>query len=312
MDRAYLPQLAIFAAVANLRGFRSASASLRLSPSAVSHAISELEAKLECRLFQRCTRSLSLTEAGARLLERLGPALGEIELAARDASEIDVRPRGRVRITAQYLSAEHLLAPHLASFLSAHPEISLEITTDDRFVDIVAEGYDAGLRLGENLEPDMIATRIGGQLRLILIAAPSYLEKYGAPRSLEDLTKHKCLRRRFSSGRIYDWEFERGGEAVVLHDLPATITSTTTGSCSTQRSMAWASPICSNPESPAIWPRAGSPLSCRNIPRRFPAFFYIIRAASRCGPRFPPLSISSWRRFVAKNCATGGQEGSTV
>jgi DNA-binding transcriptional LysR family regulator len=225
MDRAYLPQLAIFAAVANLRGFRSASASLRLSPSAVSHAISELEAKLECRLFQRSTRSLALTEAGARLLERLGPALGEIELAVRDASEIDVRPRGRVRITAQYLSAEHLLAPHLASFLSAHPEISLEITTDDRFVDIVAEGYDAGIRLGENLEPDMIATRIGGQLRLILIAAPSYLEKYGAPRSLEELTKHKCLRRRFSSGRIYDWEFERNGEAVVLHDLRATITS---------------------------------------------------------------------------------------
>jgi len=189
MDRAYLPQLAIFAAVANLRGFRSASASLGLSPSAVSHAISDLEAKLECRLFQRSTRSLALTEAGARLLERLGPALGEIELAVRDASEIDVRPRGRVRITAQYLSAEHLLAPHLASFLSAHPEISLEITTDDRFVDIVAEGYDAGIRLGENLEPDMIATRIGGQLRLILIAAPSYLEKYGAPRSLEELTK---------------------------------------------------------------------------------------------------------------------------
>ena len=225
MDRAYLPQLAIFAAVANLRGFRSASASLGLSPSAVSHAVSELEAKLECRLFQRSTRSLALTEAGARLLERLGPALGEIELAVRDASETDVRPRGRVRITAQYLSAENLLAPHLAGFLSAHPEISLEITTDDRFVDIVADGYDAGIRLGENLEPDMIATRIGGQLRLILIAAPSYLEKYGAPRSLEELTKHKCLRRRFSTGRIYDWEFERGGEAVVLHDLPATLTS---------------------------------------------------------------------------------------
>lgn len=225
MDRAYLPQLAIFAAVANLRGFRSASSSLGLSPSAVSHAISELEAKLECRLFQRSTRSLALTEAGARLLERLGPALGEIELAVRDASEIDVRPRGCVRITAQYLAVEYLLAPHLAGFLTAQPDITLEIMTDDRFVDIVAEGYDAGIRLGENLEPGMIATRIGGQQRLVLIAAPSYLERYGTPRSLEELTKHKCLRRRFSSGRVYDWEFERNGEAVVLHDLPASITS---------------------------------------------------------------------------------------
>jgi DNA-binding transcriptional LysR family regulator len=164
-----LPQLAIFAAVANLRGFRSASASLGLSPSAVSHAVSELEAKLACRLFQRSTRSLALTEAGARLLERLGPALSEIEQAVRDAGEIGIRPRGRVRITAQHIAAEQLLAPHLAGFLSACPEISLEIMTDDRFVDLVAEGYDAGIRLGEHLEPDMVATRIGGQLRLILV-----------------------------------------------------------------------------------------------------------------------------------------------
>ncbi len=225
MDRASLPQLAIFAAVANLRGFRSASASLGLSPSAVSHAVSELEAKLACRLFQRSTRSLALTEAGARLLERLGPALSEIEQAVRDAGEIGIRPRGRVRITAQHIAAEQLLAPHLAGFLSACPEISLEIMTDDRFVDLVAEGYDAGIQLGEHLEPDMVATRIGGQLRLILVAAPLYIETYGAPRSLEELTGHRCLRRRFSSGRIYDWEFERNGEAVALPDLPATISS---------------------------------------------------------------------------------------
>lgn len=225
MDRTHLPQLAIFAAVANFRGFRAASDNLGLSPSAVSHAISELEARLECRLFQRSTRSLALTEAGARLLDRLGPALSEIELAMREACELDVRPRGRVRITSQLAAAEHLLAPHLAGFLSAYPEITLEITTDDRFVDIVAEGYDAGIRLGENLQPDMLATRIGGHQRLILIAASSYLDRYGAPQSLEDLTKHRCLRRRFSTGRLYDWEFERYGEAVVLRDLPATLTS---------------------------------------------------------------------------------------
>jgi DNA-binding transcriptional LysR family regulator len=225
MDRTHLPQLAIFAAVANFRGFRAASANLGLSPSAVSHAISELEAKLECRLFQRSTRSFALTEAGTRLLDRLGPALNEIELAIREACELDVRPRGRVRIISQLSAAEHLLAPHLASFLSAYPDITLEITTDDRFVDIVAEGYDAGIRLGENLQPDMLATRIGGQQRLILLAASSYIERYGAPQSLEELSQHKCLRRRFSTGRLYDWEFERNGEAVVLRDLPATLTS---------------------------------------------------------------------------------------
>ena len=222
MDRERLARLSIFAAVVQAGGFRAAARTLAMSPSAVSHAVAELEAALGVRLLNRSTRSLALTDAGRALLERVGPALGEIDAAVADARDSDAAPAGPVRITLTPLSAHALFAPHLAAFVDAYPGITLDLVIDDRFVDTVAEGYDLGVRLGETLRPDMIATRIGGPLRMAAVAAPAYLKRYGRPTSLEELADHRCLHRRLGGG-IYRWEVTRGGADLVLDALPQTL-----------------------------------------------------------------------------------------
>lgn len=214
-----------FAAVIEHHSFVRASAHLGITPSALSQTIRQLEERLGVRLLNRSTRSLSLTDAGQRLLGRLEPALAEIADGLREAREADSAPSGRVRVTATASSAYMLLRPHIGAFAQAYPAISLDIIVEDRFVDIVAERFDVGLRLGESLQPDMIAVRIGPPQRFVVVAAPDYLARHGRPATLEALAEHRCIQRRFTSGNVYAWEVERDGAEVTLSDMVAAMTT---------------------------------------------------------------------------------------
>jgi DNA-binding transcriptional LysR family regulator len=216
MTRTQLAQLAVFAAVAAHRSFRAAARELAIAPSAVSHAVSSLEDSLGVRLLGRTTRSVLPTEEGMRLLERLRPALDEIGTALEALVETRDRPSGNLRITAPRFAADLLIAPRLGEFLNAFPDIILEIADEDGFTDIVGAGFDAGIRLGESLQPEMIAIRFGPMLRAAIVAAPRYFENHPAPLHPRDLANHRCIRRRFSNGGLYHWEFEKDGEEITM------------------------------------------------------------------------------------------------
>ena len=171
MNRAHLSQLAVLATVAQCGSFRGAARELAIAPSAVSHAVSSLEARLGVRLLARSTRSVAPTEAGAQLLERLRPALSEIDVALETAIEARDRPAGNLRLTVPRTAAHLALTPRLGAFAQAFPEIVLEIIIEDRFTDVVEGGFDAGVRLGESLQRDMIAVRIGPNLRGAVVGA---------------------------------------------------------------------------------------------------------------------------------------------
>jgi DNA-binding transcriptional LysR family regulator len=216
MNRAQLSQLAVLATVAQCGSFRGAARELAIAPSAVSHAVSSLEARLGVRLLARSTRSVAPTEEGAQLLERLRPALSEIDLALESAVEARDRPAGNLRLTVPRTAAHLALTPRLGAFASAYPDIVLEIVIEDRFTDVVEGGFDAGVRLGESLQRDMIAVRIGPDLRGAVVGAPTYFATMPRPRHPHDLVDHRCLRFRFSSGILYRWEFEKDGEEIEL------------------------------------------------------------------------------------------------
>jgi DNA-binding transcriptional LysR family regulator len=216
MNRTQLSQLVVFAAVAEARSFRGAALELGIAPSAISHAITSLEASLGLRLLARTTRSVAPTEEGRLLLETLGPALGDIGATLDGLVERDGRPAGSLRITMPRLAADEVVVPRLGAFLRLYPDIELEVTTDDRFEDIVAGGYDAGLRLGEHLEADMIAVRASGRWRGAVVGAPSYFEAHPIPRHPRDLIQHRCIRRRFTSGHLYRWELEKAGKMIAV------------------------------------------------------------------------------------------------
>ncbi|MBV2186235.1 MAG: LysR family transcriptional regulator [Rhizobium sp.] len=216
MNRIQLSQLAVLAAVAESRSFRKAADELGIAPSAVSHAITALEASLGVRLLARTTRSVAPTQEGRTLLETLSPALADIDAVLEGLAERKATPAGPLRVTMPMLAAEDLIVPRLGAFLGAYPEIELEVVTNDRFEDIVAEGFDAGLRLGEHLEADMIAVRASGLQRGVIVASPAYLAAHGRPEAPGDLIRHRCIRRRFSSGRIYRWELEKAGKALAV------------------------------------------------------------------------------------------------
>jgi DNA-binding transcriptional LysR family regulator len=216
MNRTHLSQLAVLATVAQCGSFRGAAKELGIAPSAVSHAVSNLEARLGVRLLARSTRSVAPTEEGAQLLERLRPALSEIDLALESAVEARDRPAGNLRLTVPRTAAHLALTPRLGAFASAYPDIVLEIVIEDRFTDVVEGGFDAGVRLGESLQRDMIAVRIGPNLRGAVVGAPSYFATMPRPRHPHDLVGHRCIRFRFSSGILYRWEFEKDGEEIEL------------------------------------------------------------------------------------------------
>jgi DNA-binding transcriptional LysR family regulator len=214
---AELSDLAAFVAVARSGGFRDAARVTGGSASSLSEAVRRLEARLGVRLLNRTTRSVAPTEAGARLLDRLGPALSEVEAALDVVNGFRDRPAGTLKLNVPVSAARLVLPRIVPPFLAAYPEICLEVIADDSFVDILAAGCDAGIRYDERLEQDMIAVPIGPRLqRFATAAAPAYLDRYGRPDHPRGLLGHACLRGRFSSGAMLVWEYERDGETVKV------------------------------------------------------------------------------------------------
>lgn len=218
-----LTHLAAFVAVARHRSFGKAALELGLSASAVSYAIRELEERLGVALFNRTTRSVALTDAGRRLLDRLAPALRDVGDALEEMDEFRAKPAGVLRINTSRAAAHLLIAPLLPRFLAACPDIHLEIVDDDALADIVGNGFDAGVRFEESVPEDMIAVPLGASQRSVAFAAPRYIDGRPLPRHPSDLLGHDCIRYRFPSGRIYKWEFEKTGKALEI-DVKGRIT----------------------------------------------------------------------------------------
>lgn len=225
MKRIDPADLAVFLAIATHRSFRKASIDLRVTPSALSHSLRSIEDRLGLRLLNRTTRSVALTEAGDRLFQRLKPAFRDIDDALEDLNTFRDRPVGKLRINAASTSAQLVLLPVVNRFVAAYPGISVEIDLDNALVDVVSEGFDAGLRFGESVAEDMIAVPIGPRQRSAVIAAPAFFERHARPMTPHDLLALPCIRYRFPSGIYYQWEFERGGTEIdIAVDGPLSLT----------------------------------------------------------------------------------------
>jgi DNA-binding transcriptional LysR family regulator len=215
MPRHNVSDLLAFLAVARERSFTKAAAKLGVSQSALSHAMRGLETRLGLRLLTRTTRSVAPTEAGERLLQTVGHRFEEIEAELAALSELRDKPAGTIRITAGEHAANSILWPALTKFLPRYPDIKVEISVDHTLVDIVAQRYDAGVRSGEQVAKDMIAVRIGPDMRMAVVGAPSYFAKRSAPKQPQDLTEHSCINLRLlTHGGLYAWEFEKGGREL--------------------------------------------------------------------------------------------------
>ena len=212
-----LDGLPAFLLVAERRSFRAAAAELGVSPSALSQTIKALEARLGIALFQRTTRSVGLTEAGERFLERARPAMAGFREAIDAARSLSERPSGLLRINASRGVIASLIGPVLPAFMAAYPELEVEIFADDGFVDIVGSGFDAGFRLGESLQADMVAVRVSPPFRFAIAGSPAYFDRRGKPGTAEDLRHHACIRfRQMTSQGIYRWEFEHGNRSFEM------------------------------------------------------------------------------------------------
>jgi DNA-binding transcriptional LysR family regulator len=206
-----------FLAVANERSFTKAAAKLGVSQSALSHTIRDLEERLGVRLLTRTTRSVAPTQAGERLLHTIGPRFEEIDAELAALSALREKPTGTVRITIGEHAAETILWPALAAFLPRYPDIKVELIVDYGLTDIVTERYDAGVRLGEQVAKDMVAVRIGPELRMAVVGAPSYFERRPRPKRPQELTAHECINIRLPTyGGIYAWEFEKRGRGLKV------------------------------------------------------------------------------------------------
>jgi DNA-binding transcriptional LysR family regulator len=222
-----LADLDAFVAVARARSFRGAAAMRGVSASALSEAVRRLEARLGVRLLNRTTRSVTPTEAGGRLLERLSPALNDVAAALDVVNGFRDSPTGTLKLNVPTFIARKILPSTIAGFLKAYPGITVEIDMNDAFIDILAAGFDAGIRYEERLERDMIAVPIGPRRqRFALAAAPSYLAARGTPKHPRELLEHACIRFRFASGALPRWEFERDGEIIRLSPDGPLVTST--------------------------------------------------------------------------------------
>ncbi|WP_423140733.1 LysR family transcriptional regulator [Parablastomonas sp. CN1-191] len=214
MHRETMADLVAFLAVARERSFTRAAAKLGVSPSALSHTIRKLEERLGVRLLTRTSRSVSTTEPGERLLERVGPHFDEVTTELESLTELREKPAGTLRITTGDQPAESILLPALAKLLPQYPDLSIELVVDNGFVDIAAERFDAGVRLGETLAQDMIAVRIGPDMQMAVAGSPEYLKR-GVPQTPDDLAKHNCINLRHQAkGGISVWDLERDGRVV--------------------------------------------------------------------------------------------------
>jgi DNA-binding transcriptional LysR family regulator len=214
MDRGDLANLAAFVAVADHLSFRAAALRLGVTPSALSHTMRQLEDRLGVRLLHRTTRSVSVTDAGHRLLERLRPAIDQIAVALEDLNQERSRPVGRLRIYAIHTAAAAVIAPVWQRFLSTYPEVHLELQLGEAPIDIVAKGFDAGIGPQDRAAADMIIARVMGPVKVAVVGAPSYFARHRAPRTPDDLIHHNCVEyRRGADGAVFEWEFERSGKA---------------------------------------------------------------------------------------------------
>jgi len=208
--------LGSFLAIARHKSFRRAADELGCTPSALSHALRNIEERLKVRLVNRTTRSVALTEAGERLVERLTPAFRDIADALDDLNHYRGEPIGTLRLNASRPSTQMVLLPIVTRFLAAHPAVSVEVVVDDALVDMVSENFDAGVRFGETIAKDMIAVPLGPRQRTAIVASPEFFSRHGKPRRPEQLQNLPCIRFRFGSGRLYDWEFEKGGVELKI------------------------------------------------------------------------------------------------
>jgi DNA-binding transcriptional LysR family regulator len=210
-------------AVARLGSFRAAATELGMSPSALSHAVATLEARLGVRLFNRTTRSVSPTDAGEQFIARIAPALADIGGAIEGINSHRDTPTGTLRINTSAGAARMILTPIFLAYLKRYPQMNLMLVTEGRLVDIVGQGFDAGIRIREMVPQDMIAVPIGGDQRMRVVGSPAYFEGRTRPHVPADLLQHQCIRARMASGKIYHWEFERRGELVEI-DVPGALT----------------------------------------------------------------------------------------
>jgi DNA-binding transcriptional LysR family regulator len=222
MDRGDLANLTAFVAVADQRSFRAAASRLGVTPSALSHSMRQLEERLEVRLLHRTTRSVSLTDAGLRLIERLRPAIEQIAGALEDLNQERQRPLGRLRIYANHMAASAVIAPIWGRFLSTYPEVHLELAVGDTPIDIVAKGFDAGIgphdaRVVSWAAADMIAVRVMGPMKVVVVGAPSYFARRPPPRTPDDLGRHSCVQYRLAGdGAVLAWPFGRNGKSTRI------------------------------------------------------------------------------------------------
>lgn len=238
MRREDLADMAAFMAVAEEGSFTRAAARLGVSQSALSHTLRRLEGRLGLRLLTRTTRKVSTTEAGARLLQAVRPAIDQIDRELANLDELRDRPSGTIRITSPEHAAQTVLWPVIDRFLTDYPDVQVELNAEDSLTDIVGERYDAGVRLGEQVDKDMIAVRIGPPLRMAVIASPAYLSANGRPKSPHELTSHNCINLRMRSSKaILIWEFEKDGRSlnvrvegqITLNTMPLVLAAVSAG-----------------------------------------------------------------------------------
>ncbi|MBD9650696.1 LysR family transcriptional regulator (plasmid) [Ensifer sp. PDNC004] len=238
MKRDELGDLVAFLTVGEERSFTRAAARLGTSQSSLSHTVRRLEERMGVRLLTRTTRNVVPTDAGEQLMETLRPAFNDIRSRLDALSAMRQQPGGTIRLTSSRHAAETILMPAVKRLMAEYREISVEISIDQRFVDLVTERYDAGVRLGESIEKDMIAVRIGPDLRMVVAGAPDYFERYPRPQTPHDLTGHNCINLRLPTlGGLYAWEFERDGRPLnvrvegqfVCNDVPMIIDAALSG-----------------------------------------------------------------------------------
>ncbi|MHC2434388.1 LysR family transcriptional regulator [Bradyrhizobium sp. USDA 4451] len=223
-----LRDLDAFVAVARTRNFRRAALESRVSVSSLSQRLRDMEERLGVRLMNRTTRSVALTEAGELLLARVAPAMVNVADAIAEVRGLRAEPSGRLRINAPPPAVDLVLAPMIAPFLARYPQVDLDLVAESAFVDIVAQGFDAGVRYGEHLAQDMVAVPLGAPQRYAVVASRDYVAKHGRPMQPKDLLAHACIRSRFSNGLMFDWEFEKNGRVVKISP-PAKLTATHLG-----------------------------------------------------------------------------------
>jgi len=218
-----LTELEAVLAVARQGSFRAAAASLEMSTSALSQSVASLESRLGTRLFHRTTRSVRLTEAGERFVAEVGPALADIRGAIERISDHGETPTGSLRINTSVGAARRVMGPYLIPYLRRYPKVRLDLVTEDRLIDIVREGFDAGFRTMDTVPGDMIAVPLGPPVRFAVVGSPDYFARHGRPATPADLARHAGIRARMPAGHIYHWEFERHGEASTV-DVDGTLT----------------------------------------------------------------------------------------